>query len=62
MPKACGNEECSVSSGIHNDEGLTFGSGLLNYYGYWEFPCVICANAWKEKFPETDVWPSDKKE
>lgn len=41
---------CSVSTGIH--EGLTFGSGELDYYGYWEIPCVICARAHEQKHPE----------
>ncbi len=38
---ACGNNWCSVSSGIH--EGYTFGSGELDDYGYWSKPCRICA-------------------
>lgn len=40
---ACGNNWCSCSTGIH--EGLTFGSGDLDQYGYWEKPCRICAVA-----------------
>lgn len=32
---------CSASSGIHG--GLTFGRGDLDFNGYWEFPCELCA-------------------
>lgn len=28
---------CKCSTGIH--EGLTFGSGELDYYGFWKYPC-----------------------
>ena len=38
----CG-KECFVSSGVH--EGLTFGCGELDHYGYWSEPCHICARA-----------------
>lgn len=38
---ACGNNWCRCSTGIH--EGLTFGSGELDQYGFWEKPCRICA-------------------
>lgn len=44
---ACGNPKCSVSTGIH--EGLTFGHGKLDNYGYWEHPCPICARNWDSK-------------
>ena len=40
---ACGNDGCSCSTGIH--EGLTFGRGDLDEFGYWEFPCRICAES-----------------
>lgn len=43
--KPCGNQNCSVSTGIC--ENLTFGSGKLDDYGYWEFPCKICEDAYK---------------
>lgn len=39
--KSCGNPDCRTSTGIH--EGLTFGWGRLDGYGYWEFPCAVCA-------------------
>lgn len=42
----CGREECCASTGI--DGGVTFGTGELNYYGYWEHPCEICERAWAE--------------
>lgn len=36
----CGNADCSTSTGI--DDYLTFGSGDLDDYGFWEHPCAIC--------------------
>lgn len=54
--RACGNRNCCASSGIH--EGPTFGSGELDDYGYWEFPCYPCARAWEILYPEdAPAWP-----
>lgn len=58
----CGNPNCGVSTGIHeeggNCSGLTFGSGKLDTYGYWEHPCPTCARAWEKKYPEDgQCWP-----
>jgi len=54
--KGCRYEGCKVSNGIHG--GLTFGYGELDKYGYWEYPCVICARAWEKKYPEEGpCWP-----
>jgi hypothetical protein len=39
--RPCGNPECCISSTIA--ETLSFGSGELDSYGFWEFPCRICA-------------------
>lgn len=44
MPKSCGNQNCCSSTGIH--EGMTFGHGRLDEYGFWEFPCRTCAKEW----------------
>lgn len=43
----CGRKECYASSGICGS--VTFGTGELNQYGYWEFPCKECENAWKRE-------------
>lgn len=53
--KACGNADCMVSTGI--DGNLTFGSGNLCDYGYWDYPCEPCARAHEEKYPEDKCWP-----
>lgn len=59
MGKACGNPECSVSTGIH--DGLTFGSGDLNPNGFWEFPCDLCARLNEKDHPEDgECWPFQK--
>jgi len=54
--KACGNRRCGVSTGIH--DGLTFGRGKLDDYGYWSKPCGPCARAWEKEHPEDGpCWP-----
>jgi hypothetical protein len=53
---------CYCSTGIH--EGLTFGSGELDFYGYWEHPCSKCAR-WHEQekgLPLNTYWPFEQKE
>jgi hypothetical protein len=66
MPKrdfGCGEQKCSSSTGIHGDEshplsGMTFGSGRLDQYGYWEFPCLTCARAFEKLHPDSgEAWP-----
>lgn len=52
----CGNPECAISTGIH--EGLTFGHGKLDDYGYWQYPCATCAREWERTHPEDiPCWP-----
>lgn len=58
---ACGNPDCSVSTGIC--DRLTFGSGELLSYGYWEFPCYVCARDYElRQFADSRhceaTWPS----
>ena len=53
---------CSASTGIH--EGLTFGSGKLDDWGYWEKPCTVCAR-WheqKDNVPVNSYWPFQTRE
>ena len=41
----CERPECHASS----FEGMaTFGTGKLDEYGFWEYPCPICKKAWDE--------------
>lgn len=61
---ACGHMDCDVSSGI--DGSITFGSGLLDDYGYWEHPCSFCARAFEENHPDMvemygPCWPFKEK-
>ncbi len=51
------DHKCCVSTAI-DEITFTFGSGGLDDYGFWEFPCIECANRHKEKFPEDSVWPT----
>ena len=54
--KPCGNPRCAVSSGL--DEGLTFGSGTLDFNGYWSKPCGPCARDHERRHPEDgECWP-----
>jgi hypothetical protein len=54
--RPCGNPYCSVSSGIH--DGLTFGSGTLDFNGYWSKPCTVCARDHERRFPHHgECWP-----
>jgi hypothetical protein len=57
IKKACGNPECGTSTGIC--ERVTFGSGELDPYGYWEHPCRPCAEAWEKSHPGAACWPNE---
>ena len=37
----CGNPDCCVST-FFVEEKLTFGTGKLDDFGCWEFPCEVC--------------------
>lgn len=51
-----GHDDCQISTGIH--ECLTFGSGKLDPYGYWEYSCDECAREHERQFPEDGAcWP-----
>lgn len=54
--RACGKADCATSTSI-DDVTLTFGRGTLDDYGYWEFPCKVCAEAYKKDHPKASVWP-----
>ena len=49
---------CYVSTGICGR--FTFGSGILDAYSYWEFPCYKCAREHEEKFNSPECWPLRK--
>ena len=60
MARACGNPNCCASTGIH--DSMTFGSGELDYYGFWEFPCAACAREFESLHPEYgECWPFEQK-
>jgi len=66
IKSGCGNPECSASTGYFSEyegwplSGLTFGSGRVDQYGYFEFPCSTCAQAFEKLHPEaTPCWPND---
>lgn len=54
--RACGRADCGTSTSI-DDETLTFGRGTLSEHGFWEFPCVICAEDFQKANPQYKVWP-----
>ena len=45
--RPCGNPSCSCATGIH--EGITFGWGNLDEFGYFKYPCHICARDFDSK-------------
>jgi hypothetical protein len=56
----CDNPKCGTSTGICGS--LTCGSGKLDDFGYWEFPCYPCARELEKNLPEEGpVWPFKKK-
>lgn len=55
LSENAGHFHCKVSTGIC--ESVTFGSGKLDDLGYWEFPCLACAERYKAKNPDMAVWP-----
>jgi len=59
--RGCGNHLCSCSTSI-DDETLTFGSGELDDHGFWERPCLPCANDYLTRHPGAPVWPNDREE
>ncbi len=59
--RPCGNPDCAASSGIH--EGLTFGSGTLDFNGFWSKPCATCARDFERRHPEAaPCWPFEDEE
>lgn len=51
--------DCGVSMGIH--DGLTFGAGKLEHYGYWEIPCDHCARKHEQDNPDDgECWPKGR--
>lgn len=61
--------KCGASTGIHESDdsdgtpqnpwGLTFGSGQLDDYGYWEIGCSECArwHEYEDGVPVGSYWP-----
>lgn len=54
--RACGNPDCGTSTAV-DDETITFGRGILDDLGYWEIPCVPCAESFQKAMPKYKVWP-----
>lgn len=54
--RACNRADCGTSTSI-DDETLTFGGGDLDEFGFWEFPCAPCAEAFQKANPKYKVWP-----
>jgi hypothetical protein len=62
----CGNPECSASYGVQGNDtspylrdgpALRFGSGRLDGYGFWEFPCEVCATVYERDPKDETRWP-----
>jgi hypothetical protein len=55
IKNGCTDPKCCSSSGICG--AVTFGSGTLDEFGYWEVPCDQCARAWEKAHPGSFAWP-----
>ena len=54
--KACGNPDCCVSA--FDDYFLTFGSGRLDFWGFWQKPGYKCAREFEKNNPQYfPCWP-----
>lgn len=54
--RPAGHESCKTSTTIY--DALSFGTGELDYYGFWQIPCAECARAWEAQFPGSGpCWP-----
>jgi hypothetical protein len=51
----CCRSECKASTNINEDP--SFGTGELDDYGFWEYPCYECARAFEKLHPEYKCWP-----
>jgi len=61
MNRLSGHEDCGIAIGISNEP--TFGKGILNDYGYWQFPCEKCAREWEKQNPNSGkAWPSSNED
>lgn len=62
--RPCGNPECSCSTTIV--ETLSFGSGELDFNGFWEKPCFICSQHFEKLAKEAGeieyqpYWPVEE--
>lgn len=52
--KPCGNPQCGCSTTIADE--ISFGSGELDGYGFWEHPCRPCAEE-EGKLTGKRAWP-----
>lgn len=54
--RPCGDSTCACSSTIFDQ--VSFGRGGLDFNGFWNIPCVVCATDYKRRFPNESVWPT----
>ena len=56
----CGRPECGASTNINEDP--SFGTGELDYYGFWEYGCYECARAFERLHPDCKCWPYERRD
>ena len=54
MSKLCSHRDCGSSMAV--GDIVTFGSGLLDDYGFWERPCEVAARNYEAQTGEV-AWP-----
>jgi len=48
----CGNPNCGVTTNIADE--ISCGTGKLDDYGFWEFPCEKCTKWLRETLKEDE--------
>ena len=50
MTQKCGKSDFRRAGSIEG--GITFGSGMIDDYGFWQFPCRVCAEDFDARIEE----------
>lgn len=55
----CGRKQCRASTTIADT--ISFGTGNLDEFGFWEHGCDACARAYEKAHPGSEAWPPAQK-
>ena len=51
--------KCKVSTTI--TDAISFGTGNLDEFGFWDHGCDTCARAYEKANPGSEAWPPARK-